>query len=46
MPTKVLFIDTADTLYHNPDFKIAQTVQPIKQLSQIKRIKYNEALVL
>jgi len=40
---KVIFFDTSDTLYHNPEFEGAQKKQPIKQLSEAKNISVDEA---
>ena len=46
MTIKAIFFDVGDTLYHNPEFRDAQSKQPIKQLSEARGITYEEAKAL
>lgn len=43
MALKAVFFDTSDTLYHSPDFKKAQSRQPVIQLSKRRDITLEEA---
>ena len=46
MAIEAIFFDTSDTLYHSPEFEDAQSKRPILQLSEARKIPYDQAKAL